>query len=54
MSEKLVFWRLLPSDGACRREKPQRRRGHGEGVRPLSPCPLCLCVSNVMTKTWFC
>ena len=39
---------------ACRREEPQRHRGHGEGVRPLPPCPLCLRGSSVLTKTWFC
>ena len=48
------FGGLLLSDGACRREKTQRHRGHGEGVRPLLLCRQWLFVSKVLTKTWFC
>ena len=48
MSEKLFFWSLSPSDGACGREKTLRHRCHGEGIRPLCLCAsvfLCFCAS---------
>ena len=41
---------LLPSDGAYRRAKTQRHRGHGEEVRTSLPCPLCLCVLKGLDK----
>ena len=51
MSEKLVFWVSLANRA---RAEEKNHGGTGEGVRPLPPCPLCLCGSNVLTKTWFC
>ena len=44
ISKKLVFWFLLPSDGACRREKnteTQRSRRRGATIASVPSVPLC-------------